>query len=103
MNKRGGALCRATQCLVRNSLSSQEPRVQGTAREQHLVQRRLGGRLGHIPLAVRVEVMLCDSTKKLFDEGGTRAVCTTSQIVHQLRRQLQTSGIERHQSPSQAL
>src|SRR5262249_57884385 len=77
-------LRRATQRLVRNSLSSHEPRVQGTAREQHLVQCGLGGRLGDGPLAIRVEVMLCDSPKKFFDECGTCAICPTSEIVHQL-------------------
>src|SRR5262249_40412311 len=79
-----GGLRRATHRLVRNSFSSQQPRVQRTAREQHLVQRGLCGRLGDAATAVCVEVVLCDSTKKLFDECGTRAVCTTSQIVHQL-------------------
>src|SRR5215217_8863817 len=52
---------------------------------------------------VRVEVVLCDSAEELLDECWTCAISATREIVHQFGRELQTSGVERHQAPPEPL
>jgi hypothetical protein len=46
-------------------------------------------------------VVLCDPTEELLDECWTCTVGAMCQVVHQLGRELQTSGVKRYQLPSQ--
>jgi hypothetical protein len=65
------------------------------------VQRGLSGGPGHVPLRLRVEVVLCDPTEELLDECWTCRVGAMCQVVQQLGREHQASGVERYQLPPQ--